>query len=86
MVGYKLFLNKIKFSYDSLDRIVLKGYISSFHKCNNLTYYFKFILGLLYVSQKLLLLVTKQHNGEIDAFARKGVRKEDLVKKLLIIE
>jgi len=88
---YKLFLNKLKFSYDSFDRIVLNGYIMSFHKANNLTYYFKFILGHLYINQKLLFSVTENYNKAITAFAlkhqlscewvEKGVRKEDFVEK-----
>ncbi len=81
VAGYRLFLNKLKFSYDCLDRIVINGYITSFHTCNNLTYYFKFILGHLYVSPKLLLSVTKQYNREIEALARNGVRKEEFVRK-----
>ncbi len=89
--GYRLFLNKLKFSHDSFDRIVLNGYVPSFHKANNLTYYFKFILGHLYVNQKLLVSVTKRYNQEIETFAErdqlscewveKGVRKEEFVKK-----
>ena len=88
---YSLFLNKLKFSYDSFDRIVLNGYIPSFHKANNLTYYFKFILGHLYVNQKLLFSVTEKYNKAIEAFAakdqlscewvEKGVRKEEFVQK-----
>lgn len=86
---YRLFLNKLKFSYDCFDRIVLKGYISSFHKCNNLTWYFKFILGHGFISDGLLKSVTKKYNQEIEAFAHKeklicewvekGVRKEEHV-------
>ena len=88
---YKLFLKKLSFSYDSFDRIVLNGYIMSFHKANNLSYYFKFILGHLYVNQKLLFSVTGQYNKAIEALAQKhqlscewvekGVRKEDYVEK-----
>jgi hypothetical protein len=88
---YKLFLNKLQYSYDSFDRIVLNGYIMSFHKANNLTYYFKFILGHLYINQKLLFSVTTSYNKAIESFAlknhlscewvEKGVRKEDFVDK-----
>jgi len=88
---YRLFLNTLKFSYDSFDRIVLNGYIMSFHKANTLGYYFKVILGQLYVNQKLLLSVTKKYNDEIGDYVNKhhlpcewvekGVRKEDYVEK-----
>jgi len=88
---YKLFLSKIKFSYDSFDRIVLNGYISSFHKAGNLTFYFKFILKHLYVNKKLLFSVTENYKNVVEDFAKnnqlsceyveKGVRKDDFVKK-----
>jgi hypothetical protein len=88
---YKLFLNELKFSYDTFDRIVLNGYIMSFHKDSYLEYYFKVILRHLYINQKLLFSVTKKYNNEIEAFANqhklscewaeKGVRKEEFVEK-----
>ena len=88
---YRLFLNKLKFSYDSFDRIVLNGYISSFHKPANLTFYFKFILRHLYVNKKLLFSVTENYKKVIENFAKnnqlsceyveKGIRKDDFVKK-----
>ena len=88
---YRLFLAKIKFSYDSFDRIVLNGYISSFHKAGNLTFYFKFILKHLYVNKKLLFSVTENYKKVIEDFAKnnqlsceyieKGVRKDAFVKK-----
>jgi hypothetical protein len=63
----------------------------SFHKPNNLTYYFKNILGHRFVNHKLLLSVTKNYNKRIQEFAlsqqlsleyvEKGVRKEDFVLK-----
>jgi len=88
---YKLFLPKISFSYDSFDRIVLNGHIMSMHKPNNLTYYFKNILGHRFVSHNLIKSVTKNYNQYIEKFAlenhlcldyvEKGVRKEDFVLK-----
>jgi len=84
---YRLFLNKLKFSCDSFDRIVLNGYKPSFHKANNLTYYFKFILEHFYVNQILLFSVTDRYNKAVDAFAVKHqlccdwVEKEALYKK-----
>lgn len=87
---YKLFLNKLKFSYDSFDRIVLNGYITSFHQPANLTFYFKFILKHLYVNKKLLFSVTENYKKVIEEYAKnnqlsceyieKGVRKEEFVK------
>jgi hypothetical protein len=63
----------------------------SFHKPNNLTYYFKNILGHRYVNHQLLLSVTRNYNQRIQQFAseqqlsleyvEKGVRKEDFVSK-----
>ena len=86
---YRLFLNKLKFSYDSFDRIVLNGYISSFHKDSNLTFYFKNILQHRFVNQKLLFSVTERYRKEIEQFAHKqqlsneyvepGVRKDEFV-------
>lgn len=88
---YRLFLNKIKFSYDSFDRIVINGYITSFHKPGNLTYYFKFILGHLFVNKKLLFSVTERYKKIIEQFAKNNrlsceyvenkVRKEELVNR-----
>jgi hypothetical protein len=67
---YKLFLNRLKFSYDSFDRIVLNGYIMNFHKAKSLNYYFKVILGYRFVNQKLLLSITKKYNDEIESYVR----------------
>jgi hypothetical protein len=88
---YKLFLNKLKFSYDSFDRIVVNGYIMNFHKAKSLNYYFKVILGYRFVNQKLLLAITKKYNQEIESYVRthhlicewveNSVRKEKLVAK-----
>jgi len=88
---YKLFINRLKFSYDSFDRIVLNGYIMSFHKAKALNYYFKVILGYRFVNQQLLLSITKKYNQYIELYAAKhhlicewvenSVRKEKLVKK-----
>lgn len=88
---YSLFLNKLKFSYDSFDRIVLNGYIMNFHKAKSLNYYFKVILGYRFVNQKLLLSITKRYNEEIESYVcrhhlccewvEKGVRKEAYVEK-----
>ena len=88
---YNLFLNKLKFSYDCFDRIVLNGYIMSFHKPNTLLYYFKIILGHRFVNKDILFSVTEKYNKVIEAFANKhhlsyewvekGVRKEDYVAK-----
>jgi len=88
---YKLFLNKLKYSYDSFDRIVLNGYIMNFHKAKSLNYYFKVILGYRFVNQKLLLSITKKYNQTIESYATKhhlicewvenSVRKERLVAK-----
>ena len=88
---YSLFLNKLKFSYDSFDRIVLNGYIMNFHKAKSLNYYFKFILGCRFVNQKLLLSITKKYNQTIELYATKhhlncewvenGVRKDEYVEK-----
>lgn len=87
---YKLFLNKLKFSYDCFDRVVLNGYIMSFHKDRYLEYYFKTILRHLFISDKLLKSITKKYNDEIEAYAtkhqlpcewaEKSVRKEEYVE------
>ena len=63
----------------------------SMHKPNNLTYYFKNILGHRFVSHNLIKSVTKNYNQYIEKFAmekhlslayvEKGVRKEDFVSK-----
>lgn len=66
---YKLYLNKLKFSYDSFDRIVLNGYISAFHQANHLTYYFKEILCQPYVNKKLLFSVTEDYKKAVAKFA-----------------
>ncbi len=88
---YRLFLNKIKFSYDCFDRIVLNGYITSFHQPATLTFYFKFILKHLYVNKDLLFSVTERYKKVIEQFAKnnqlscefveKGIRKDEFVKK-----
>lgn len=88
-IFYRLFLNKLKFSYDSFDRIVLNGYISSFHKDSNITFYFKNILKHRFVNQKLLFSVTERYRKEIEQFAldhklsneyvEPGVRKDEFV-------
>jgi hypothetical protein len=92
---YKLFLNKLKFSYDSFDRIVLNGYILPFHKATNVLYYFKEILGHHFVNKKLLFSVTESYKGKINELVNrqnvyceyidKGKRKEDFVHKYLRI-
>jgi hypothetical protein len=61
------------------------------HKPNNLTYYFKNILGHRFVSHKLIKSVTRNYNKVIEQFAfdnhlsldyvEKGIRKEDFVSK-----
>ena len=88
---YQLFLNKLKFSYDSFDRIIITGYITAFHKVSNLCYYFKEILGHGFVNKKLLFSVTEKYKQRIEAYAREHhliceyvdnkERKEKLVKK-----
>lgn len=90
---YKLFINKLKFSYDSLDRIVLNGYITSFHQATTLEYYFKNILGHLFINHKLILSITARYNKAIEAYAHKhklscewaksGVRKDQFVAPTL---
>ena len=66
---YRLFLNKLKYSYDSFDRVVLNGYILPFYKPTNVLFYFKEILGHIYINQKLLVSVTKRYNPKIERFA-----------------
>ncbi len=63
--GYKLFLDKLKFSYDSFDRIVLNEYIIHFHKSTNLCYYFKVILGHRFFNKKLRFELTCNHLPDI---------------------
>jgi hypothetical protein len=77
---YSLFLNKLKFSYDSFDRIVLNGHVVSFHKPNNLTYYFKNILGHRFVNKKLLFSVTERYKKEIEQFAQKHQLSNEYVE------
>ena len=92
---YRLFLNKLRFSYDSFDRIVLNGYILPFHKATNVLYYFKEILGHPFVNKKLLFSVTENYKAKITEllnrqhvyceYIDKRTRKEDFVHKYLRI-
>jgi hypothetical protein len=88
---YKLFLDKLDFSYDSFDRIVINGYMGPFHNPSNLSYYFKKILGHGYVNKELLFSVTEKYKQQIEAYAgnhhlsceyiSNDIRKEKYVKK-----
>lgn len=88
---YKLFLNKLKFSYDSFDRIVLNGYIWTFHKAASLSFYFRVILAHGFVNKKLLFSVTEAYKQRIADFAHRhqlsceyvanSLRKDSFVEK-----
>lgn len=90
---YKLYLDKLQFSYDSFDRIVLNGYLLRFHKATNVLYYFKEILGHRFIHKKLLFSVTENYKRKINEIVKrqhvyceyidKGKRKEDFVYKYL---
>lgn len=87
---FRLFLDKLKFSYASFDRIVLNGYIMHFHQATNLCYYFKEILGNRFVNKKLLFSVTEKYKQKIEILAMSlglsceyidnNIRKDEFVK------
>lgn len=88
---YRLFLDKLDFSYDSFDRIVLNGYIGPLHNPANLSYYFRKILNFGYVNKDMLFSVTETYKQQIERYAREhhlscdyldnDIRKERHVKK-----
>jgi hypothetical protein len=88
---YQLFLNRLKFSYDSFDRIVINGYIRSFHKLSHLCYHFKEILGYGFVNKRILFGVTQSYKEQIESYAKEhhlsceyianDIRKESHVEK-----
>jgi hypothetical protein len=88
---YTLFIKKIKFSYDLLDRIVITANLLNFVIESSVNFYFKVILKRKFVNKSVLFALTKEYNKKIEEIASKNglsckyilnnVRKDDLVKK-----
>ena len=88
---YQLFLQKLKFSYDSFDRIVINGYIMNFMHVKGLSFYLKIILNYCFINKSILFSFTDEYKQKIAIYAKgnnlnceyidNNIRKDEFVKK-----
>jgi hypothetical protein len=85
----RLFGDLLVFVYHCFDRIVIRGYLSSLSRPEQVVYFFRQVVGVPAVSREVLSQRTADYQNWVEAFARnhdlpiewaeKGVRKEDHV-------
>ena len=65
----KIFGSKLSFLYHTIDRLVIKGYISSLSNCNNIVYFFKEVCGIKRIDKEALGKRTKEYQKWVEAYA-----------------
>ena len=79
---YRLFLGKLKFSYDSFDRIVINGYNKALYQVRYLHFLFQEVLGHGFVNQDVLISLTKTYKKKVTEYAHQHqLECESLPKK-----
>ena len=83
----RLFGRSIRFAYHSFDRIVVRGYLSTLSRPENIVYFFRTIKQVECISKETLRQRTDQYLSWLSAYtgnhdipivwAEKGVRKKD---------
>lgn len=92
----RLFGRSIRFTYHCFDRIVIRGYLSTLSRPENIVYFFRTIKQVDCISKEILRQRTDQylswvnaytHNREIPLiWAQKDVRKKDDLAPMLDAE